>query len=415
MAEDRSIELMNHKTEHIDQIKEERAVLDFYNEHNHFMFMIFYASKDNIGFDVEFPKCYHFGCRYRYKLYDLKQIALRINCHPIFEQDLKEVSDYIETLPDESQEEWKKKVSELKKSCVIENDISNYSVDFALVRISAFAYLSEIINTRKDKIETLNYIQRNAKEKLNVDIQDSIKTLKKIVKSSDTERRLKSFVMRNNSFIRLLKTLVAKHKNTPKLATNKFESVEEIIDIMKCFASELRVSIYLFCKALHLSTKNEEKIVPEYKTTQDIFPDLSNDEVYIMINYNLATNIDIIVVFTRNPDAQRMDCNHFQEYSADNAPGFTSTDSIARHRFCSLCWLSISKRQLIQENKNICIECLYNFALKESMIQLQCKHKLCITCYDKYTGKFEDEVYCTVCGRTSIAYKTTLYFNNYFT
>eukprot|EP00826_Nyctotherus_ovalis_P004529 TRINITY_DN10990_c0_g1_i6.p1 TRINITY_DN10990_c0_g1~~TRINITY_DN10990_c0_g1_i6.p1 ORF type:complete len:405 (+),score=102.58 TRINITY_DN10990_c0_g1_i6:138-1352(+) len=397
-----SMDLTNHKTEHIDHAREERAVLDFYNEHSHFMYMLFSQCGDSADFSVELPRCYFFGCPYRYKLYDLKQIAARINCHAIFEQDLKVMSEYIQELPEECQEEWKKKVSELKKSCVIENDISNYSVDFALVRISAFAYLHEIINTRKDKIETLNSIQRNAKEKLSIDIQDSIKALKKIVKSPDIERRLKSFVMRNNSFIKLLKMLVAKHKYVQELATNKFPSVEFIFDVMEYFAAELRVSVHLFCKALHLNSKNEGKIVPKYKS-QEVFPNLHNDEIYIMINYNAGSSTDIIVVFSRNPDAQRIGCNHFVEYSAENAPGFLYSDSIARHRFCPLCWLNISKRELIEANRNMCVECLGNFALEESVVQLQCRHKLCVRCYEKTPGKCDGEVYCTVCQRTSMS------------
>lgn len=395
------VELTSHKTEHIDHAREERAVLDFYNEHGHFMYTLFCQTGDSADFAVEFPRCYFFGCSYRYKLYDLGQIARRINCSAIFERDLEMVSGYVRELPEECQEEWNGKVSELKKSCVIESDISNYSVDFALVRISAFAYLHEIINTRRDKIETLNAIQRNAKEKLNIDIQDSIKALKKIVKSPETEKRLKSFVMRNNSFIKLLKMLVAQHKHVQELETNKFPSVEFIFEVMEYFAAELRVSVHLFCKALHLNSKNEGKIVPRHES-QEVFPDLRSDEVYIMVNYNAGPSTDIIVVFSRNPDAQRVGCCHFAEFAADNAPGFLPADSVARHRFCPLCWLNIPKRELIEANKNICADCLGNFALRESVVQLQCRHKLCVGCYEKAPGKSDGEIYCTVCQRTSM-------------
>ena len=226
-------EINNHKTEHIDHEREEQSVLDFYNEHNHFMYMVITKSDNTVNFAVEFPSCYAFGCSYKYRLYDLKQISIRLNCVSNFNQDLSQIDEYINELPEELKVDWKKKYREFKMNDAIESALENFSSDFALPRIVAYAYLSEIVNTRKDKIDTLTYIQKNSKTELNIDIQDSIKTLKKMIKSSDFEKRLKSFIMKNNSFIKLVKNVINKYDYIGGLATNNFSNNNFIFHAME--------------------------------------------------------------------------------------------------------------------------------------------------------------------------------------
>jgi len=353
---------------HKDKVKEERTILDFYNEHSQFILLLAYKDeKQQIKFTFEYPKCYELKCEHRYNIEELRVIAKRLKVSATLDRELNKLNA--------SKEKMERGILLTKKnvpstSSSISNEEETAFSGMNVIQIAGFCYLSLLMNQYKDNNEVFELIKKNAKTNLKHEVKSFF------VERLNNSKEVKDCIEKNRDFFNLLNKIIGMYISPQQILTEIRSITEEKEKKwIQYLSNELRAMIVL------KSTNNE--------IIQVSFPQESKYNIFP----NIENNIELIYTTPLKvyPSANKTYCNHFNSK-------FKEEDSMFACKFCNNCKKFISKKDLILVNTSMCMICAENFALKENMVELWCNHKICKNCHRGYKGITNDGyAYCKIC------------------
>ena len=392
--------LNNHIEEHgshDDELKENRTILDFYNEHKQFFLVIASMDGTNIKLTLRFPECYEYGCRNTYSFKDLCTITTRLGTYTLLENQVTKFSNQLNESFEGTTIVKKDILNEFIKEDECVKDITIFPKSYGVIRIFEYFYLRKLINNYKDTIEILEEINRNAQNKLTIDIKKEVNQLKNIKEDKD----IKAFVLKDNNFFTLIKRILGGHSGIQGVENASFHNIR---NLTKALATELGITVHLHYKVQIVKQKDEHfkkiEFTEESKSTsKGVFPNLDDDILSILVQDVIDNSL---WAYENSPYSLPQICKHL--IGNKNSPDFTKEDSISVRKQCKECKKWATKRQFIEGFRNMCMNCLMLIGLKKNREELQCCHKFCIDCFKAIGVRYENEVFCLVCSSLSILY-----------
>eukprot|EP00826_Nyctotherus_ovalis_P064755 TRINITY_DN9507_c0_g3_i2.p1 TRINITY_DN9507_c0_g3~~TRINITY_DN9507_c0_g3_i2.p1 ORF type:complete len:410 (+),score=60.77 TRINITY_DN9507_c0_g3_i2:85-1314(+) len=391
----------NHRN-HKEEVKENRAILDFRNEHNQFFLIIISRSKDEVIFSLEFPECYAYDCHCKYTLKDIARICARLDLRELLKKEVKDLKKILKFFSHKAilsiDDELDEVLHEKESVKFIEVQKGNYSI----MKVIEYFYLNNLINNYKDAIELLEVIQKNAEAIL--DISRGIYRLKEIIDGDSVNKELKLFVLEGNAVYKLIKKIISKHRDGQELDSIFLNGEDYMRRVVKLLACELGITIRFYYRGAISINANTgsgfiEFVEESGGSTSRIFPNLEDDELTVRL-VNVSHKCKLSATDYKGSCLPQV-CKHTKQ-SLVKSHNFAREEPMSKYKICSSCNAEVTKREFVMRSSNMCMQCLMLVGLKKNRVELQCCHKFCVECFADVVAAFDETAFCLVCGVSRI-------------